>query len=260
MRVECTFIPMCTVWNIFQDGLPLNYFSCLHCCLFVMPYPPQSGSPIVYSIQRNPAQIKVRPSLFCSNQLCTPCLSRISALYDMPTGIPSPPLGLFIVMLPKAHLTSHSRMSGSRWEITPSSLSRSWRSFLYHSSVYSCHLFLISSASVRSMPFLSFIVPIFAWNVPLVSLIFLKRSLVFPILLSSSISLHWSLRKVLSLLAILWNSAFKWVYLFLLCFSLLFFSRLFVRSPQTAILLFCISFLGDGLDPCLLYNVTNLCP
>ena len=49
---------------------------------------------------------------------------------------------------------------------------------------------------------------------PLVSLIFLKRSLVFPILLFSFISLHWSLRKAfLSLLAILWNSAFKWVYL-----------------------------------------------
>ena len=45
-------------------------------------------------------------------------------------------------------------------------------------------------------------------------LIFLKRSLVFPILLFSSISFHWSLRKAfLSLLAILWNSAFKWVYL-----------------------------------------------
>ena len=56
--------------------------------------------------------------------------------------------------------------------------------------------------------------PIFAWNVPLVSLIFLKTSLVFPILLFSSISLHWSLRKsFLSVLAILWNSAFKWVYL-----------------------------------------------
>jgi len=51
-------------------------------------------------------------------------------------------------------------------------------------------LFLISSASVRSIPFLSFIEPIFALNVPLVSLIFLKRSLVFPILLLSSISLH----------------------------------------------------------------------
>ena len=38
-------------------------------------------------------------------------------------GIPSPPLALFIVMLPKVHLTSHSRMSGSRWVITPSWLS-----------------------------------------------------------------------------------------------------------------------------------------
>ena len=63
----------------------------------------------------------------------------------------------------------------------------------YSSSLYSCHLFLTSFASVRSIPFLSFTVPIFAWNVPLVSLIFLKRSLVFPILLFSSISLHWSL-------------------------------------------------------------------
>ena len=53
-------------------------------------------------------------------------------------------------MLSKAHLTSHSRMSGSRWVITPSWLSGSWRSFLYSSSVYPCHLFLISSASVRS--------------------------------------------------------------------------------------------------------------
>ena len=62
---------------------------------------------------------------------------------------PSPPLALFIVMLPKAHWTSHSRMSGIRWVITPSWLSGSWRSFLYSSSVYFCHLFLISSASVR---------------------------------------------------------------------------------------------------------------
>ena len=66
-------------------------------------------------------------------------------------------------MLLKAHLTSHSRMSGSRWVITPSWLSGSWRSVLNSSSVYSCHLFFISSASVRSIPFLSFIVPIFAW-------------------------------------------------------------------------------------------------
>ena len=53
--------------------------------------------------------------------------------------------------------------------------------FLYSSSVYSCHL-LISSASVRSIPFLSFIDPIFACNVPLVFLIFLKRSLLLLLL------------------------------------------------------------------------------
>ena len=130
------------------------------------------------------------------------------------TGIPLPPVALFIVMLPKAHLTSHSRMSGSRWVITPLWLSGSRRSFLYSSSVCSYHLFLVSSAYVRSIPLLSFLVPIFAWNIPLLSLIFLKSSLVFPILLFSSIYLHGLLRKAfLSLLAILWNSVFKWVYL-----------------------------------------------
>ena len=52
-------------------------------------------------------------------------------------------------MLPKGHLTSHSKMSGSRWAIIPSWLSGTLRFYLYSSSVYSCHLFLISSASVR---------------------------------------------------------------------------------------------------------------
>ena len=76
-------------------------------------------------------------------------------IWNSSTGIPSPQLALFIrpTWLPKAYLTSHSRMSGSRWVITPSWLSGSWRSFLY-SSVYSCHLFLIYSAPVRSLPFL----------------------------------------------------------------------------------------------------------
>ena len=69
-------------------------------------------------------------------------------IWKSSTRIPSPPLALFVVMLPKAHLTSHSRMSGSRWMIKPSWLSGTWRSFLYSSPVYSCHLFLISSASL----------------------------------------------------------------------------------------------------------------
>ena len=112
-------------------------------------------------------------------------------------------------MLPKAHLTSCSKMSGSRWLW----LSRSWRSFFVQ---FFCVFLppLLNIFCFCYVPFLSFIELIFAWNIPLVSLIFLKRSLVFPILLFSSISLHWSLRKAyLSLLAVLWNSAFKWLYL-----------------------------------------------
>ena len=138
----------------------------------------------------------------------------------------------------------HSRMSGSRWVIVPSWLSRSWRSFLYSSSVYSCHLFLISSASVRSTQFLSFIEPMFAWNVPLVSLIFLKRSLVFPILLFSLFLCTdcWGRLSYLFLLFFGTLHSDVYIFPFLLCFLLLFFSQLFVRPPQTAVLIFCISF------------------
>ena len=90
--------------------------------------------------------------------------------WNSSTGIPSPPLALFVAMLPKAHLTSHPRMSGSRWVIALSWFSGSWRSFLCSSSVYCCHLFVISSASVKCSLFLSFIELIFACNIPLVSL------------------------------------------------------------------------------------------
>ena len=113
------------------------------------------------------------------------------SIWNSSTGIPSPPLVFFIVMLPKAHLTSHPRMSGvwvSEHSIVVGYLAH--EDLFCHSSVYS-RLFLIYFASVRPIPFLSFIVLMFAWNVPLVSLIFLKRSLVFPVLFISSISLHW---------------------------------------------------------------------
>ena len=115
---------------------------------------------------------------------------------------------------------------------------------LYSSYMYSCHLFLISSASVMFITFLSVIEAIFAWNVPLVSLIFLKRSLVFPILLFSSISLHGLLKKAFYLFLLFSGTLHSnaCIFPFLLCFWLLFFSQLFVSPPQTAISLFCISF------------------
>ena len=46
--------------------------------------------------------------------------------------IPSHLLALFIVMLPKAHLTSYSRISGSMWVTTQSWLTGSLRPFLYN--------------------------------------------------------------------------------------------------------------------------------
>ena len=81
-------------------------------------------------------------------------------------------------------------------------------------------------------------------NVPLVSPIFLKRYLAFPILLFSSISLHCSLRR-LSYLSFLFSGTLQsvgYIFPFHLCLSHLFFSQLFVRSPQTSISPFCISF------------------
>ena len=64
-------------------------------------------------------------------------------MWNSSGGIPSPSLALFTVMLPKAHLTSHSRMSGSRSVTTPSWLSGLLRPFLHSFSVYSCRLCLI---------------------------------------------------------------------------------------------------------------------
>ena len=97
----------------------------------------------------------------CWHIECSTFTASSFRIWNHSTGIPSPPLALFVVILPKAHLTSHSRMSGSRLVITPSWLSALWRSFVYSSSEYSCYLFLISSASIRSIPFLSFIGSIF---------------------------------------------------------------------------------------------------
>ena len=206
VRDECS---CAVVWAFFGIGMKTDLFqSCGHCWVFQI----------------------------CWHIECSTFTASSFRTWNSSTGIPSPPLALFVVMLSKAHLTSHSRMSGSRWVITPSWLSESWRSFLYSSSVYSCHRFLLSSASVRSIPFLSFIKHIFAWSVPLVSLIFLKRSLVFPILLLSSVSLHWSLRKAfLSLLAILWNSAFRWEYLSFspLLFASLLFTAIWKASSDS---------------------------
>ena len=66
----------------------------------------------------------------CWHVVCSPFTASSFKIWNSSTRTPSPSLTLFVVMLPKAHFTSHSKMSGSRLVITPSWLSGSWRSFL----------------------------------------------------------------------------------------------------------------------------------
>ena len=143
--------------------------------------------------------------------------------------------------------------------------------FFVQSSVYSCHLFLISSASVTSTIFVLYWAQL-CRNVPMVSLIFLKiplgfpilfssvqfshsvvsDSLRYPILLLSSVSLHWPVRKVfLSLLAILWNSALKWIYLSFsaLLFASLLFTAICMASSDSHFAFLHFFFLGMVLLP-----------
>ena len=96
---------LCTIVQWFERSLALPFFgigmktdlfqSCGHCCVFQI----------------------------CWHSECSIFTASSFRIWNSSTGIPSPPLALFIVMLPKAHLTSHSRMSGSKWVITPSWLS-----------------------------------------------------------------------------------------------------------------------------------------
>ena len=65
----------------------------------------------------------------CWHIECNTLTASSFRILNSSAGTPSPPLALFMVMLPKAHLTSHSRMSGSRWVTTPRWLSQSLRHF-----------------------------------------------------------------------------------------------------------------------------------
>ena len=47
--------------------------------------------------------------LICWHIECSSFTASSFKIWNSSTGIPSPPLALFVVMLPKAHLTSHSK-------------------------------------------------------------------------------------------------------------------------------------------------------
>ena len=54
----------------------------------------------------------------CWHITCTTFTASSFRIWNSSTGIPSPAVTLFVVMLPKTHLISHSWMSGSWWVIT----------------------------------------------------------------------------------------------------------------------------------------------
>ena len=80
---ECNCV---VVWAFFDIGMKTDLLqSCGHCWVFQI----------------------------CWYIECSTFTASSFRIWNSSTGIPSPPLALFVVMLSKAHLTSHSRMSGS---------------------------------------------------------------------------------------------------------------------------------------------------
>ena len=92
--------------------------------------------------------------------------------------------------------------------------------------------------------FLSFIMPILAWNISLISPVFLTRSLVFPFCSFRLFLCIVYLRRLsyLSLLFFGTLHSVQYIFPFLHCLLLLFFPKLLVKPPQTTTLPFCISF------------------
>ena len=85
---ECNYV---VVWTFFGTGMKTDLFqSCGHYRVFQI----------------------------CWKVECRTFAASSFRIWNSSSGIPSHPLALFIVMLPKAHLTSHSRVSGSRCDHT----------------------------------------------------------------------------------------------------------------------------------------------
>ena len=164
-------------------------------------------------------------------------------------------------MLPKAHLTSHSRMSNTRWVTAPSLLSGSLRPFLY-SSVYfctssSCRLPLLDPyrfcpllcRSLHEMfPwYLSFLEEIFTLShfivfLPLFSC-FTKKGLLISPCYSLALCIHLGLSFPFPL-------AFSFS-------SFLSYLQSLLRQP---LCLLAFLFLWDCFGHCLLCNIMNLHP
>ena len=85
----------------------------------------------------------------CCHIECRTLTASSFGICNSSTGIPSPPLAFFVVMLSKDQLTSCSRIC-SRWVITPSWLSGSWRYKESWALKYWCFLTVVLEKTLES--------------------------------------------------------------------------------------------------------------
>ena len=160
-------------------------------------------------------------------------------------------------MLPQANLTSHPRIS---IVTTPSWLFELLRPFFV---LFFC-VFLLPLLNLLCFCEVHTISVLYCAhlciNVPLVPLIFLKRFLVFPILLFSSISFHCSLKKAFLSPCCSLELCIQMGIPFLspLPFTSLLFSAIWKASSDSHFVFFAFLFLVDGFGYHLLYKVMNL--
>ena len=179
----------------------------------------------------------------CWHIECSTFTASSFRIWKSSIGIPLLLLALFVVMLLKTCLTSHSMMSGSRLVIAPSWLSGLWKSFF---KFFFCvflppllNIFCFCSVHTISVLYRAHL----CMQCSLMSLIFLNRFLLFLCID------HWGRLSHLSLLFFGTLHSDACIFSFLLCFSLPFFSQLSKPSSDSHFAFFHFFFLGMVLIP-----------
>jgi len=93
----------------------------------------------------------------CLHTECNTLMASSFLVLNCSTEIPSHPLALLTAVLLKAHQTVTLQNVWLR--VADHTVVAIWFIWIFCTSMYSFHLFLISSASTKSLPFMSFIVP-----------------------------------------------------------------------------------------------------
>ena len=197
----------------------------------------------------------------CWHIECSAFTASPFSVWNSSTGIPPPPLALFIVMLPEAHLTLHSRMSGSRCVITPCD-------YLDREDLFCTILLCILATSqcllllLGPYHFCPLLCPSLYEMFPGISNFLEEISSLFHsiVFLCFFALITWGRLSYLSLLffGTLHLNGYIFIFSFVFCFSS--FHSYLEGLLSKAFCLFAFLFLGDGLDPCLLYTVMNLRP